>query len=427
MWLYAALLLLTAADCLSRTGSSPVRRRTRPRRAGSSPPKLPSTSLFLKCAGCGVETSGEVSFIDHINGAAHRRRCGETGYVGLLPNQDGMIPPLGPELRVAYDAYLKTGEPQQVVCKSDAQASRTTRSIESRARNFKADPTATELQFEAGLTKEERALVHELAKRFKLGSKSRGHQEERYVTIYKRHEWPRRSGGASWVDSRGRWQEDASGIEGSDDDGGGELEPWVPPLRQVSVSSWAIGATERTLGLVADRTDTPRPSTSGRDGGQRSRASQRAPRPLPPPPDVLDPEGGPMAAARASLPVHAYRSQLLEALTHRVSIVEGETGSGKTTQVGQFQLEQAAASGASVSIICTQPRRISAIGVAERVAAERGEKLGEGAVGYAVRGESRQSSRTSLLFCTTGVLIKMLEAVGSAGPRTASLSGAQVL
>ena len=70
-----------------------------------------------------------------------------------------------------------------------------------------------------------------------------------------------------------------------------------------------------------------------------------------------------------------------------------------------------------MSIICTQPRRISAIGVAERVAAERGEKLGEGAVGYAVRGESRQTARTSLLFCTTGVLLKMLEEVrvGRAG------------
>ena len=77
--------------------------------------------------------------------------------------------------------------------------------------------------------------------------------------------------------------------------------------------------------------------------------------------------------------------------------------------MAQYLLEEAAARGESVSIICTQPRRISAIGVAERVAAERGERLGDGAVGYAVRGESRQSGRTSLLFCTTGVLLKMLE------------------
>ena len=61
-----------------------------------------------------------------------------------------------------------------------------------------------------------------------------------------------------------------------------------------------------------------------------------------------------------------------------------------------------------VSIICTQPRRISAISVAERVAAERGERVGE-TVGYAVRGESKQCSDTALLFCTTGVLLRMLE------------------
>ena len=77
--------------------------------------------------------------------------------------------------------------------------------------------------------------------------------------------------------------------------------------------------------------------------------------------------------------------------------------------MAQYLLEEAAERGESVNVVCTQPRRISAIGVAERVAAERGEKLGEGAVGYAVRGESAQTDRTSLLFCTTGVLLKMLE------------------
>ena len=70
----------------------------------------------------------------------------------------------------------------------------------------------------------------------------------------------------------------------------------------------------------------------------------------------------------------------------------------------QYLLEEASERGARVNVIVTQPRRISAIGVADRVAAERGERVGGGAVGYAVRGESRQSSETCLLFCTTGVL-----------------------
>lgn len=60
-------------------------------------------------------------------------------------------------------------------------------------------------------------------------------------------------------------------------------------------------------------------------------------------------------------------------------VVSGETGCGKTTQLPQYILESEieAARGASCSIICTQPRRISAMSVSERVATERGEKLGE--------------------------------------------------
>jgi len=46
--------------------------------------------------------------------------------------------------------------------------------------------------------------------------------------------------------------------------------------------------------------------------------------------------------------------------------------------------------------------------VAERVAAERGERIG-GTVGYTIRLESKCSSNTKLLFCTTGILLKRLE------------------
>lgn len=63
----------------------------------------------------------------------------------------------------------------------------------------------------------------------------------------------------------------------------------------------------------------------------------------------------------------------------QVVIISGETGCGKTTQIPQFILETEieAIRGAACNIICTQPRRISAMSVSERVAAERGEKLGE--------------------------------------------------
>lgn len=60
-----------------------------------------------------------------------------------------------------------------------------------------------------------------------------------------------------------------------------------------------------------------------------------------------------------------------------------------------------------VEIVCTQPRRISAIGVAERVAAERDEKIGN-TVGYQIRLESKVSNYTRLIFCTTGILLQRL-------------------
>ena len=61
--------------------------------------------------------------------------------------------------------------------------------------------------------------------------------------------------------------------------------------------------------------------------------------------------------------------------------------------------------GSSASILVTQPRRLSAVGVAARVSTER---LDDGSVGYAIRGESKQDFRTKLLFCTTGIVLRRL-------------------
>ncbi|KAF9245882.1 P-loop containing nucleoside triphosphate hydrolase protein [Melanogaster broomeanus] len=113
-------------------------------------------------------------------------------------------------------------------------------------------------------------------------------------------------------------------------------------------------------------------------------------------------------ASRQRLPAFAAKDQFLDGLDkNRVVIVVGETGCGKTTQLPQFILDSliCAGRGKDASIIITQPRRISAISVAARVSAER---VDDGSVGYAIRGESKQDKRTKLLFCTTGVLLRRL-------------------
>lgn len=92
---------------------------------------------------------------------------------------------------------------------------------------------------------------------------------------------------------------------------------------------------------------------------------------------------------------------------NQVLIVSSETGSGKTTQIPQYIMDDAAARGEHCRIICTQPRRISTVAVAERVAHERGGEVGD-AVGYHIRLESKLGSKCNLIYCTNGVLIRSL-------------------
>ena len=129
---------------------------------------------------------------------------------------------------------------------------------------------------------------------------------------------------------------------------------------------------------------------------------------------------GGIIAARERLPAFLHRASILEAVAQaQVVVISGETGCGKTTQVPQFILEDAVATGGggSCNIVCTQPRRISAIGVAERVAAERGERAGESS-GYAIKGETRRGAHTRVLFCTVGVLLRRLQSEPQLGSVT---------
>lgn len=113
------------------------------------------------------------------------------------------------------------------------------------------------------------------------------------------------------------------------------------------------------------------------------------------------------------LPAHRARDEIVRAIEQSgspVTLLAGETGSGKTTQAPMFVLEHYAANGrgADANVLVAQPRRVAAVSVARRVAEEFGEPVGE-TVGYAVRGDARVCPRrTRVTFVTTGVLLRRL-------------------
>ncbi|CAG9865213.1 unnamed protein product [Phyllotreta striolata] len=115
-----------------------------------------------------------------------------------------------------------------------------------------------------------------------------------------------------------------------------------------------------------------------------------------------------MAEIRQNLPVFDYKQLILETVNnHQITVISAETGSGKTTQVPQFILEDCAESQRPCKIVCTQPRRISTIAAAERVSFERGDAIGS-TVGYHIKLEQNYGFNTNIIFCTTGVLLRNL-------------------
>ena len=113
------------------------------------------------------------------------------------------------------------------------------------------------------------------------------------------------------------------------------------------------------------------------------------------------------------LPVVNFQKEIIDSICkNQIVICISETGSGKTTQIPQFCIDNSSVLseyiGVDVSgkvVAVTQPRRVAAISVAHRVASERNVQVG-GEVGYTVRFDDSSSSSTRIKYMTDGILVR---------------------
>ncbi|XP_054714089.1 3'-5' RNA helicase YTHDC2-like [Uloborus diversus] len=258
-------------------------------------------------------------------------------------------------------------------------------------KNFRHNEEQKEYEFPSSFTSTERAYLHRYTQNLGLKSKSRGEGANRFLTVYKKE-------GSTIVQA----------------DAVFELGPTSQRQTFNLLQRFPVTARERQELLPP----TERDRILGQDSKfsalslvkntlrdvNRSMGRLSSGIPMVPPRRCENE----YTHFRQTLPIWNKREEIIQMIScHQVILVSGETGSGKTTQVPQFILEHCSNIGQPCRIICTQPRRIAAVTVAERVSLECDEKIGQ-SVGYQIRLESRVSSKTLLTFCTHGVLLRTL-------------------
>lgn len=255
--------------------------------------------------------------------------------------------------------------------------------VKLQLKKFLEDPSATECEFPSSLFAEERAYIHNMAKEYGLRSKSRGKNGvNRAVTVYKRE-------GSSIVQA----------------DPAFDLCPNSRLLIKTLLVECPLNAKERQDLMPQLERDRERAILNA-EVKEIGRAMGRLSSGVPQVPSAnYNPE---LLPFRKSLPIWEMQDNIVRTISNNQTVlIAGETGSGKTTQVPQFILEHCQNYRKPCRIVCTEPRRISAVSVSERVSYERNEILGQ-SVGYQIRLESRVSPKTVLTYCTNGVLLRTL-------------------
>nr|XP_017252149.1 PREDICTED: DExH-box ATP-dependent RNA helicase DExH6-like isoform X2 [Daucus carota subsp. sativus] len=253
-----------------------------------------------------------------------------------------------------------------------------------------------EYRFDVSLTRAERSEVHLLCSKMGLASRSSGSGRGRRITVYKRRVRAKKIRENNIT--RFTLSEEAKDVSLN-------LFTRYPP--------YDCGSGDKMVGKFVEK-------TSRRQGPDPFFS-----RPLMSKFDIKrkvelltnklesDPKLKKITEKRTKLPIASFRDAITSAIdSHQVVLISGETGCGKTTQVPQYVLDHVWSKSKTCKIVCTQPRRISAVSVAGRIASERGESIGN-SVGYKIKMESEGGRNSSIIFCTTGVLLRLLVNMGS--------------
>lgn len=242
-------------------------------------------------------------------------------------------------------------------------------------------------EFDAGLSNAERALVHQMSQKMGFRSKSYGLGKDRKVFVKKIRIESDTVNGFENI-PRFTFSEEAKWVLG-------DLFAHYPP---------GDGDLWDMVGENSDSTvDKPkqnqddffrRPSMSKTEIASRLEALSSRINKVSNLKQIIE--------DRSKLPIASFKDVITSTVeSHQVVLICGETGCGKTTQVPQFILDHMWGKGEVCKIVCTQPRRISAISVSERISTERGETIGEN-VGYKV-------ILLMYLWCSNGTVILYLD------------------
>uniref|UniRef100_A0A8C9NPJ3 3'-5' RNA helicase YTHDC2 n=1 Tax=Serinus canaria TaxID=9135 RepID=A0A8C9NPJ3_SERCA len=239
-----------------------------------------------------------------------------------------------------------------------------------------------EMEFPSSFTSSERVFVHRLCQSLGLVSKSKGKGANRYLTVRKKD------------------VSEAHTVMTCD------LALRTKHAIRSLIQSFPVTHKERTE--LLPRTERGHACAVESENKEVNKTSGRLNDGIPQVP-VKRGESE-FDSFRQSLPVLEKQEETVQIIKdNKIVLIIGETGSGKTTQIPQFILDDCYKNGTPCRVFCTQPRRLAAVAVAERVAAERGEKIGQ-TIGYQIRLESRVSPKTLVTFCTNDMLLRTLMA-----------------